>query len=340
MSFSDFLRRLSYTLLGWPKIDDSPLVLPEENAAVLVECDKATTPLSTFLPLILLILMQEDDSMPGNKVIQDIGGTYESIFTAQDMKLAKTDYGMNFLWTQSVRVAAKSLIHRGLIVIGSRDKWQITPSGRDCGRRIHAGNNTAWQLYDSLESEITPPEPAQITISHEESKVPFVFPTIGTIKTVCDTETTPNPIEAIRCYNELNDGVVRGMKLLRKDGSEIRVPIPDFPPIGRTEDGRAYHRSSEVNVLALWFVLDEYHNTVPTELSARVSNWYEGKHTELDNEDVGNFRTRFKRHTANLLHDLKRQKLIARDDFFDTWHVTEKGFQSIVDALKEQGVPK
>lgn len=322
MSLSDFLRRLSNTVFGWPKIDESPLVLPGMDTAPPVECvEPTTTSLTVFIPIIILILlMDEGDGLPGNKVIQDIGGTYNNVFTDKDMQLAETDYGINFLWTQSVRVAAKSLVSRGLIIIEAKDKWRITPAGMECGRRIHAGDNEAWLSYDSPEPEPVTPEPAQLKFIHEET-------------------TVPNPIEAIRSYNDLSDGVVQGMRLLRKDGSEIHVPMPKFPPLGRTDDGCAYHRSAEVNVLALWMALEDFGGVITPTLVSRLTEWYEGKLTEHDNLEVGNRKTHFKRHISNLTHDLKRQKLIIQQDITGSYHVTEKGFQAVVSSLKEHGIP-
>ena len=307
MHASDFLRRLSNYVFNWPKIDDSPLVFPTKETAIIADTDTTTTPVSFFCPLILLTLMQEDNGVVGSKVIQDVDGSYSSVWTKQDMNLSNTPYGLNYLWTNTVRKAAKSLVLRGLIVIADKDQWQITPTGMECGRRIYAGENEAWLSYDSF---------AEVVTNSPVSALPVTNPAL-----------------------DLESGMVLGTKFFRADGTESLIPAPKFTPLGRTSSGAAYHSSLQVNVLALWFLIEEFGGVVSADLLPRVSSWYEGKLTEHDNADAGSGKTHFKRHVSNLTHDLKRQHLITQENEASAFHITSKGVQAIVNSLKKHGIP-
>jgi uncharacterized protein YjhX (UPF0386 family) len=322
MSVLDFLRRLSNTVFGWPKIDESPLVIPgRRDEATLTQQPCPSTPFSKFIPLILLTLNQDPTWVPGNRVIQDVGGTLISLFTKEDMKLAETDYGMNYLWTQSVRVAVKSLVARGLVVMSEYDQWHITPEGQECARRILLGNNDAHLLYASTEPDPEPPTAATIVFVPEEERRLEI----------------PTAEELLRA---IHTGTVRGTKFYRDDNTEMAIPAPAFPPLGRDAEGHAYHRSAEVNVYALYLMLTTHNGTLPTNLVSELAAFYDGKLTEIDNEQVDSRRsTRFRGVLSNVFHDLKRQRFIARATEEEPFQITQKGLQAIVDALKENGIP-
>lgn len=320
MSFSDFLRRLSNTLFGWPKIDESPLVFPDEDKPAPIPFSKQTTSLSTYPPLILLILDSEPEGLIGNRVIRDIGGTLESTLTKDDLALAATDSGINLLWTQCVRVSAKNLVERGLMLITGNDLWQITSLGRRCANAIATGQNDAWRHYGDPEAfvEPEPPKPA----------VPVLIP-----------DVPPVPVQEDMFAAQIKTATIVGNKIFTDETVEITLPMPKFPPLGIDENNQYYHRSAEINILALWFILYEYKGQYVTELPAKVNQWYQDKLTPSDKLEVSQYKTRFSRYIGNLFHDLKRQKLLQEDEVSGTYHITAKGIQTIIQALKEQGVP-
>jgi len=322
MGISDLLRRLSNTIFGWPKIDESNPTIPTPtvDTAVIVE----GTPLSTYAPLILLSLMHDPEGLPGSKITQDIGNVLREKFTSKDIVFCQTDYGFNFHWTQTVRSAAKELASRNLIVIEGNDVWRILSLGYNCGKRIHDGENEAWLDYRHVNIKQEDPH---IEIEFVQEPKPYFL-----IPEICKTYDAADYGNG----KEFDSSRIVGTQLIDSQNISVPLPCPCFFASGVTEEGLPYHKSSDVNVIALWFALYDYKDAVPADLAERVSTWCEEKLTATDNEMLGG-RTKFKRHIANLTYDLKRQKLIAYHVDSDRFHVTQKGFTLVVDYLNEHG---
>ena len=317
MGVSDFLRRLSFSLVGWPKIDESS-VLQVKDAASEPLPEKKSTPYATYCSMVLLSLMQDTKGLPGPKVIQEIGATLHNVFTTEDIKLAETDYGINYLWTQSIRVAAKDLVSRGLLAIAEKDLWQLTIKGQQCAADIYEGYNEAWSSYPSADPEPKAPEAANIVIIKEP----------------------PSMQRGKPCTQErLEHGRFQGTRLFCETGEEIYVPCPSFGPLGRTSRGEAYHRAAEIYVLAVWLILNEFDGTVPESFHTYVSSWYDGKLTAIDNEEITSRKTRFSHRISNLTSRLKLYGLISVNEVNGTYHVTEKGFTALVTSLRKHGMP-